>query len=410
MQQLTPEEARRLFLSRQRLDNWQPPSPVDRQAILDLIRRLGCVQLDPIRHVERTHLLVLWSRLGLFDPAELEQLRFTDRALFEYWAHAASLVLTEEWPVYGWMMRRVAARQKEADWFEEHRETFIQLLADIKYQLQQEPRLSREFDLDPGPRQNGRWWSGSYTGRLLQYLWTRGEVMVFGRPYNNHRLWGLADDFWPDWTPHETWTDEQVTTFAAKKAVRALGVATERQIKQHYTRGRYPRLKPVIKKLVQEELLIPVTIIGESGGWPDQWYMHCADLPLLAEIQAGQWNGRTTLLSPFDNLICDRDRTEQLFDFYYRIEIYVPRAKRQYGYYVLPILHHDRLIGRVDADMDRQANLLHMHNVYAEADAPGDAETAQSISQAATNLAQFLGAEAVVWGKLPEVWSGVSDL
>jgi uncharacterized protein len=407
MQQLSQQEACRLAISRQRLDNWQRPSPIGPETILDLFRRLGCVQLDPIRHVERTHLLVLWSRLGLFDPADLERLRFTERAVFEYWAHAASLVLTEEWPVYGWMMRRVAARKQEAAWFEEHREAFIAILAEIKEQLQQGPKMSREMELTEGPRHNGRWWSGSYVGRLLQYLWTRGEVMVFGRPFNNHRVWGLAEDFWPDWTPHENWTDEQVTRFATQKAVRALGVATERQIKQHFTRGRYPQLSSVLKTLVKEQLLIPVTVMGPTEALPGPWYLHRDDMALLTEIQAERWQGRTTLLSPFDNLICDRDRTEQLFDFYYRIEIYVPKKKRQYGYYVLPILHHDRLIGRVDAAMDRQANRLHMHNVYAETHAPADAETVKAIAGAAANLAQFLGAGTLVWGNLPEIWSGL---
>ncbi len=409
MQQLTQQEARRLALSRQRLDDWQRPLPIDRHTILDLIRRLGCVQLDPIRHVERTHLLVLWSRLGLFDLDELEQLRFTERAVFEYWAHAASLVLTEEWPVHNWMMRREAAR-KEAAWFEAHREVFVSLLAEIKAQLEQGPKLSRELDLEPGPQQNGRWWSGSYVGRLLQTMWTRGEVMVYGRPSNNHRLWGMADQFWPDWTPRENWDDEQVTRFAAQKAVRALGVATERQIKQHYTRGRYPKMKSALKKLLKEELLLPVTVRGSEGELPGPWYLHREDVGLLAEIQAGKWHGRTTLLSPFDNLICDRDRTEQLFDFHYRIEIYVPRKKRQYGYYVLPILHQDQLIGRVDAALDRQANRLRIDNLYAETDAPGDAATVPAIGQAVAELAEFLGAEAVVWGNLPEIWSDVSDL
>jgi uncharacterized protein len=404
MQQLTRQDARRLALSRQRLDAWPRPSPIDQQTILDLFRRLGCVQLDPIRHVERTHLLVLWSRLGVFDPDLLEQLRFTERAVFEYWAHAASLVLTEERPVHEWLMRRQAQKEAPA-WFEEHHEAFIPILAQMRAQLQEGPKLSRELDLDEGPRHNGRWWSSSYVGRLLQYLWTRGEVMVYGRPFNNHRQWGLADDFWPEGTPRESWSDEQVTHFAAQKAVRALGVATERQIKQHYTRGRYPQLAAVLKKLVKEDLLLPVTITDGTEPLPGQWYLHRDDADLLAQIQAGDWHGRTTLLSPFDNLICDRDRTEQLFDFYYRIEIYVPRAKRQYGYYVLPILHHDRLIGRVDAAMDRQANSLHMNNVYAEADAPAGTETAQAIAQAATTLAQFLGADRVVWGTMPEIWS-----
>jgi uncharacterized protein len=408
MRNLTRQEARQLAISRQRLDDWQRPFPIDRATILDLFRQLGCVQLDPIRHVERTHLLVLWSRLGQFDLAELEHLRFSERAIFEYWAHAASLVLTEEWPVHDWYMRRAAAREDPA-WFTEHRDAFVPLLAEMKRQLADSPRLSRELDLAEGPRHNGRWWSGNYVGRLLDYLWTEGEVMVFDRPFNNHRTWGLAEDFWPDWTPRHEWDDAQVTRFAAQKAVRALGVATAQQIKRHYTRNRYPKLPAILKQLVKEEILLPVTIQGDDGPLKGDWYLHREDAPLLEQIQAGDWRGRTALLSPFDNLICDRERTEQLFDFYYRIEIYVPAAKRQYGYYVLPILHGDRLIGRVDAAMDRKANVLRLDNLYAEADAPGDRETIGGIRETAVSLSHFLGAESIVWGNIPEIWAGVAE-
>ncbi len=406
MEQVTLQDARRLAISRQRLDDWKRPSPIDHSAIVDLFRRLGCVQLDPIRRVERTHLLVLWSRLGLFDPADLDELRFAERAIFEYWAHAASLVLTEEWPAYGWLMHRAVAREQHAPWFEEHRDKFIPLLAEIRRQLQQGPKMSRELDLAEGPRQDGRWWSRSYVGRLLNHLWTRGEVMVYDRSPSNHRVWGLAADFWPTWMPRDSWNDEQLTRFAAQKAVRALGLATEQQIKQHFTRGRYPKLTVVLKKLLQERILLPATVMGkEKTPLPGPWYLHREDAGLLAQIQAGHWGGRTTLLSPFDNLICDRDRTEQLFEFHCRLEIYVPQHKRQYGYYVLPILHKDRLIGRVDATMDRQGNRLLMKTVYAEPDAPAGSETASAIAQATANLAQFLGAEEVQWGRVPDIWS-----
>lgn len=404
MLSLTQQEARRLAISRQRLDAWPRPPAVDRQTILDLFRRLGCVQLDPIRCVERTHLLVLWSRLGQFDPADLDQLRFEERAIFEYWAHAASLVLTEEWPVHDWMMRRERGRKKEGRWFEEHREVFVSILTEIRRQLTEGPKLARELDLSDGPQSESRWWSNNYIGRLLSYLWLRGEVTVYDRPANNHRQWGLADDFWPDWTPRESWSDEQVTRFAAQRAARALGAATERQIKQHYTRGRYPRLPAVLKQLVKEEILLPAAIMAGEEPLPGQWFIHQEDVALLAGIQAGDWRGRTTFLSPFDNLICDRDRTEQLFDFHYRIEIYVPKAKRQYGYYVLPILHQDRLIGRVDAEMDRRRGRLLMNRLYAEENAPAGPGTTAAITQAAASLAQFLGADEIVWGETPEIW------
>ncbi|MBK8986439.1 MAG: YcaQ family DNA glycosylase [Chloroflexi bacterium] len=395
---LTRQASRRLAISRQHLD------AAERPCLLDLIRDLGCVQLDPIRHVERTHLLVLWSRLGAFDRAELERLRFEERALFEYWAHAASLVLMEEWPVHHWYMRHLQAKP-ESKWFEERREVLEPILADMMTEFRQAPKMSRELSLADDPRFDSRWWSGRYVPVLIDHLWSRGVITVYGRPHNNHRLWGLAEEFWPAWTPRETWSEEQVTRFAAQKAVRALGVATPKQIKQHYTRGRYPKLTAVLKKLVDEGVLLEATILGsEEMPLPGPWYLHREDTALLAQIQAEDWHGRTTLLSPFDNLICDRDRTEQLFDFYYRIEIYVPPNKRTYGYYVLPILHHDRLIGRIDAGMNRKTNTLHLHNVYAEEGAPGDGPTVQAISQAAAGLGQFLGAKDLTWGCVPDVW------
>lgn len=390
---LMRQEACRLAISRQHLDAAQRPS------LLNVIRDLGCVQLDPIRHVERTHLLVLWSRLGTqFDPAELEELRFTQRSLFEYWAHEASLVLTEELPVHSLLMRRYTAREAQDPWFEAHREVFVPMLGQIRAQLAQGARLARDLQLEPGPQQNGRWWRGSYIGRLLDLLWAQGEVMVMGRPFNNHRVWGLASDFWPDWTPHEVWADEQITRFAAQKAVRALGVATPAQIKRHYTRRRYPHLTAVLAQLKQEGKLHEVSVEGADGQpLRGPWYVHQEDVALLEQIRAGEWHGRTTLLSPFDNLICDRQRTEQLFDFSYRIEIYVPAAKRQYGYYVLPVLHQDRLIGRIDAEMNRKTGTLHMYRYFPEVSAPAGAAITEAVRQAAAELGQFLGAEQVAW-------------
>jgi uncharacterized protein YcaQ len=135
--------------------------------------------------------------------------------------------------------------------------------------------------------------------------------------------------------------------------------------------------------------------------------MHQDDLPLLDQIEQGDWQGRTTLLSPFDNLICDRDRTELLFDFRFRIEIYVPAAKREFGYYVLPILHDDVLIGRIDMRMDRKKGVLSAQNVYAEENAPDDDGMITAVRQSIHDLAQFLSAKQVMWGNVPTQWKGL---
>jgi uncharacterized protein YcaQ len=154
----------------------------------------------------------------------------------------------------------------------------------------------------------------------------------------------------------------------------------------------------VLAELEDEGRIVHVGVEGLSG----VWYVHADDLPLLDRIDAGEWQPRTTLLSPFDNLICDRKRAEALWDFYYRVEIYVPADKRQYGYYVLPILHGDRLIGRIDPIYTRKTRTLTIHHVYAEPDAPADA--ALPIRTAIESLAGFIGAREIVYGEVPKAW------
>jgi uncharacterized protein len=399
---LTRQDLRRLAITRQHLTKQKPP------ALLDVIRDLGCVQLDPIRAVERTHLLVLWSRLGNFDEAQLERLRWEEKALFEYWAHAASMVLTEEYPVFNWGMRqriedpRRAARVQA--WFAET-PGLAELKEHMLQRLRQEgPLFSREFENQDGMVWTSGWSSGRFVNRLLDHLWTDGQVVVAER-VGNQRRWGLAEQFFPSHTPQDQWTAEKACRFAVQKAVRALGAATAKQIKVHYTRGMYPGITAVLNQLVKEEILIPVTVKDVS----DDYYLHAADLPLLRQLQNGAWQPRTTFLSPFDNLICDRDRTEALWNFYFRIEIYVPKAKREFGYYVLPILHGDKLIGRIDPKMDRKTKTLHIHNVYAEPGAPKNKKVVREISKAAASLATFLGAEQIEWGNVPTGWQALKE-
>ncbi|HEX7592627.1 MAG TPA: crosslink repair DNA glycosylase YcaQ family protein, partial [Anaerolineae bacterium] len=191
---------------------------------------------------------------------------------------------------------------------------------------------------------------------------------------------------------------------AAEQSLRALGVATPRQIERHYTRGRYPGLQNVLAELEAESRIERVQIIDakRSAAWRGDWFIHTDDVPLLDKL-ARDWQPRTTLLSPFDNLICDRARTRGLFDFDYTIEIYVPAAQRKYGYYVLPILRGDRLIGRIDPTMDRANQRLTINAVYAERDAPKSA--ARAIADAVEDLAAFLGAKEIVYTRrVPAAW------
>jgi uncharacterized protein YcaQ len=271
------------------------------------------------------------------------------------------------------------------------------------------PMSSDEFEHDLVERLDGGIWSsGRNVNWMLDLLWGKGKIMVVRRK-GLKRYWDLSERYFPVWTPREKLEKEEKSYRAAQIALKALGVGRPRHIKDHFTRNAYHGLEKAVEQLAGDERIVPVQVAadGKNGEeyWPGRWFVHVDDMPLLDSLENGNWQPRTTLLSPFDNLICNRDRTEMMFDFFYRIEIYVPPAKRQYGYYVLPILHGDRLIGRISPRMDRKSRRLEVEAVYAEDDAPLTAETGRAVRQAIEEMAHFLGAKEIVYGeKLPAGW------
>ena len=402
---LTPLLARRLAITRQRLAG---PRPLATPAgVMELMRDLGCIQLDPIQAVERSQYLVLWSRLGSYDPAHLDTLLWPERQLFEYWAHAASIVLTENYPIHQFQMRCSVQDQSSwgkrvQTWLRENEPFRQYLLAQLR---QNGPlALDQLEDRSLIPWQSGGWTAGRNLSQMLHFMWTRGEIMVAERS-GGQKKWALTEQCLPEWAAHAPLPEAEIVRRAAQISLRALGVATAKQINQHFIRGYYPALAQALAGLVAEGSITPA-LIRESGvTWPGEWYVHAADLPLLERLVAGEWQPWTTLLSPFDNLLCDRERTDLMWDFHFRLEIYVPQAKRQYGYYVLPILHGDRLIGRIDPRIDRKTGVLHVHAIYAEPNAPEDATTGQAIAAAIADLAHFLGARTIRLGEcVPAGW------
>jgi uncharacterized protein YcaQ len=373
-----------------------------------IFRDLGCIQIYPIRAVERTQYLVLWSRLGNYDPAHLERLLWQERQLFEYWAHAASIVLTEDYPLHQAQMRRFAGGEGGWDervrtWLTENQSFRQHILARLR---EEGPLAAQQLeDLTVAPWTSSGWTNERNVGRMLGFLWEQGEIMVAERQ-GLKKKWGLTEHHFPEWIDHSPWAEDEVVRQAAQKSLRALGVATLKHINNHFIRGRYPNLKNVLNELVIEGVIVPVIIKDEQTTWPNQWYIHVEDIDLVQQLATGvAWQPRTILLSPFDNLICDRERTELMWDFYFRIEIYVPPAKRQYGYYVLPILQGEQLIGRLDPRMNRKTGQLHLNALYLEPHAPQDSATRQAVTAALTSLADFLGAKEIIYhSAVPDAW------
>jgi uncharacterized protein len=389
---LSLTQARRVALWKQHLAATRPPAETAGD-LLDLVRDLGCLQLDPTAVVERTHLLVLWSRVGGFDRSLLESLRWEDRRLFEYLAHAASIVLTEDYPLFRTRMRMYARGQEG---WGRYAQQWIRANAAFKRyvirRLREEGPL-RSRDIEDRAVVSWRsegWTGGRNVNRMLEFLWAGGEVAVAGRS-GPTRWWDLASRWLPSWTPREALPTAEVTRRSAERSLRALGVGTARHIREHFTRGYYPGLESALRYLERRGRIVPV----EVDALPDRWFVHEQDMPVVDAIQRGEWEGRTTLLSPFDNLICDRARAERLFGFRYRVEIYTPKAKREYGYFSMPVLHGDQLVGRVDPRFDRSSGTLVVNAVHWEADAPRGRVIQRSAESVIEDLAAFVRAGRV---------------
>jgi uncharacterized protein YcaQ len=321
------EQARRIAVRAQLLDG-------SATSVLETVRRLGFLQLDPIATVAPPQQLVLWSRLGPFDVTELDRLLWRDRALFEW---NAFIWPVESLPAIRALMRRNRRLEPTAAW-ERHRREFLRENQRFRRYVLREleargPLLSRDLeDRSAGRRAEHRWLGGRRVAELLEILHERGELAVAGRR-GGQRLWDLAERWYP---ATETMPLRDAERYLAERRFRALGVRLEK------------------------------------GTW--QAHRDANDEPVP---------DRVTLLSPFDRLVHDRRRTEALFGFRYRLEMYVPPAKRQYGYYVLPLLAADRLVGRAEPRLDRERGVLQLLGAWGDR---------SRLPEAMAGLAEFLGA------------------
>jgi uncharacterized protein len=401
--------ARRMAIVAQGLAGPRPRA--DTEGIMDVVGRLGCLQLDPLTIVARSHLLVLWSRLGSYDQRLLDLLLWQERRLFEYWAHAASIVLTQDYPLHQMRMRSYgkgsdAWSQQVSAWMQQNERLRLSILSALQ---QRGPLRSRDFE-DPVQvawRSSG-WTDGRTVGRMLDFLWAQGLILVSKR-VGTHKWWDLAERCLPpSWIAQEPLAEHEAVCAAAQRALRSLGVATARDITEHFTRNRYPGLSEVLSELEVNERILRVRVQEQGKELVGPWFVPAELLPVLERVEQQEWESRTTLLSPFDNLICDRKRTARLFDFHYQSEIYTPKDKRRFGYYVMPILSGDHLIGRTDPTFDRSRNQLLINAVHAEPATAITGETGQAIAAAIEELAAFLGATTINYShQRPEGWKHI---
>jgi uncharacterized protein len=384
---ISREAARRAAVRAQRLT---APRPTD---VVQTIRDLWMLQMDPTSSVARTEHLVLFARLGRqYRRAQLERALWDDRTLFEY---RAFILPVSDLAIHRETMRRYPPTDSTYSrhaWIRRFLAENASFRRHILRRLRDEgPLRTRDIeDLTKLEWRTGGWNDGDGSvSMMLEVLWARGEVMIVARE-GQQRVWDLAERRLPMDVPRMT--PSALAREVVERQLRAAGIAKVNSIGSLFD-GLKPRgWQRALDRLIRDGVAEPVRIEGVRGDW-------LAHAPSLE----GPFRGRIALLSPFDRLIHDRARTEALFDFSYRLEIYVPPAKRRYGYYVLPILRGDRLIGRLDPTWDRRNRVLRVRAVWSEEDAPADA--GPDVRRAIDEMGAWLGAADVEVGtELPRAW------
>jgi len=323
--------------------------------VLAAIRRMGMLQIDTISVVARSPYLVLWSRLGDYEQAWLDELLAEGR-LFEYWAHEACFLPIEDYGLYRHRMLDPEAMgwKYSARWMRERAAEVEALLAHVRANG---PVRSSDFERSDG--KGGGWWEWKPEKRSLEVLFTAGHLMI-SRRHNFQRIYDLAERVHPSWHDGRTPPLEEVRRSFALHAVRALGLAKAAWIPD-YHRTRRPHPDPA--GLAEQGLLLR----GRVEGWNEPVYIHPEHAGLAQQAMAGRLAPRlTTLLSPFDPIVWDRRRALELFGFDYRLECYTPAEKRRYGYFTLPILRRGALVGRVDAKAHRKAGEFELRSIHLE--------------------------------------------
>lgn len=381
---LSLAEARRLALAAQGFAR-APRGAIGYRQLRAQIERLGVLQIDSVNALVRSHYLPAFSRLGHYDPALLDDLAWGKpkrRSLFEYWGHEASLLPLELYPLLRWRMRRAADGQgiyRQLSEFGRQRQDVIQRVL----QAVREQGALGAGSLSTRTERAGPWWDWSAEKTAMEWLFAAGQVTVAGRR-GFERLYDLPERVIPAaQLDHPDFDEAEAQRQLLLRSADALGVATERDLRDYFRLDAFDA-RARMAELVEAGELQPVAV----QGWKPLAY--CRGEPSVPRrVRA------SALLSPFDSLIWERERTERLFGFRYRLEIYTPPDKRVYGYYVLPFLHHERLLARVDLRSERAHGRLAVHAVHLE-EAVLIEEALHVLAGELRALAQWLGLEAVV--------------
>jgi uncharacterized protein YcaQ len=356
-ERISSASARRIALAAQGFGIPRPSTVGTRQLNL-LLQRLGVLQIDSVNVFERSHYLPVFARLGPYDKALLDRLTLRAKAPYlEYWAHVATFVPRDDWPLWKWRMARMREKYgKPGEWVDTHPEMMRFVLDELRTHG---PRAASEIEHEENVRR-GPWWGLSDIKEALEYLFVFGDVVTAGRK-GFERVYALPEHVLsPELLNAEVPIDDAQRELV-RRALRSHGIGTAKDIADYY------RLYVATTARLLDELVEA----GEAErvaveGWKAPAYLAAgARIPRRIEAAA--------LLSPFDPVVWERNRALRMFGFHYRIEIYTPAPKRVYGYYTLPALVDDQLVGRIDLKSDRQAGVLRVQSAWREPHASRDA-------------------------------------
>ena len=340
--ELSASQARVLSLRQVGVDSDRDDS------VMAVVDRLGLLQVDSVNVFERAHYMPLFSRLGKFDKSELESaMGGFHPQLIEYWAHEASIVRIENWPLYRWRMNAYRDNYSTKWGMEAGNKKLVE---QITSQLRANgPMTTGQFETEANVRK-GSWWGWSDLKEALEYMVLVGDLVSGGRDAFK-RLYALPEQVLPQHILDHTPSDADAKKKLFLQAATATGVGTYTDIADWH------RMSPTTNKKLFAELVEAGELLEvQVDGWAQPGYINASTS--LEGLDAKAPGARTTILSPFDPVCWKRDRIERMFGFEYRIEIYTPEPKRQFGYYTLPILHNRDLVGRIDLKSDRHGRQL----------------------------------------------------
>lgn len=386
---VSASEARTLLMLGQRLLD-DPARKATPASVYQRIERMGFVQVDTINIVERAHHHILMSRFDGYEKRTLTKLLEKDRKLFEHWTHDASIIPVACRPYWHHRYKKSERRIKENGWWysrlgENPRKLCNHVLKRIR---DEGPLMSKDFE--HRKEGGGPWWGWKPQKAALEYLWHTGKLGVTRR-VNFHKVYDLTERMFPDHADGQRFTRREMIDWACSSALRRLGAASSAEIKGFWDLIKPEDAKTWCERQAKKGEIVEVQVQGADGSRPKlsyalpDWKKKVKAAP--PPIQ------RMRLLSPFDPVIRDRNRLLRLFGFDYRFEAFVPEAKRKYGYYVLPILEGDRLVGRLDPKFHRDRGTLEIRKVWWEPGVKVTRKRATSLEREVDLFARQLGAE-----------------